>query len=70
MPVTPVESLSNREVEPQTNKNFDIVTCVPSSADWTEMTSDPRVPVVAMGAMTLSGKRVHVLLVQPGLAGE
>lgn len=55
------------------NKKREMVTfCVGLNplVDWSEITSCASSPVVATCVTVLSGKRLQVLLLQPGLGGE
>lgn len=73
MPVAVLERPWSKKVDPQVNKKRETVTfCVGFNpfVDWSEITSCATSPVVATCVTVLSGKRLQVLLLQPGLGGE
>lgn len=48
LPVTPLASFPNRDVEPQTKRNCEMLTGTPPTADGMERASEPRVPIWVM----------------------
>uniref|UniRef100_A0A0A0LAF3 Uncharacterized protein n=1 Tax=Cucumis sativus TaxID=3659 RepID=A0A0A0LAF3_CUCSA len=73
IPVTPGARPSRRKVEPQTKRKLGIDTALVGLkplVEETETTSEATSPLVERRIMVLPGKRLQVLLLQPGRGGE